>query len=124
MRMGNENSCITARSVGFEKSGLRSWHALRPTTQGIAGVSAAEEITLAVGHPNGTTDTADPTSAPRKRLIALLDYIEQVEKLNRKPAFVVPATYFSRYENDARGLPSLEFDVGGEGDEIWLRVAR
>src|SRR5882672_6451123 len=70
------------------------------------------------------TDSADPVSAPRKRLISLLDYIEQVEKLNRKPAFVVPTTYFSRYENDVRGLPSLEFDVGGEGDEIWLRVAR
>lgn len=76
---------------------------------------------------NGARGAANGGSAgpvPQKRLIALLDYIEQVEKLGRKPTFVVPTGYFCQYEEDLRGLPSLEFDCGGEGDEVWLRVPR
>ncbi|MGH7961517.1 MAG: AAA domain-containing protein, partial [Burkholderiales bacterium] len=71
-----------------------------------------------------SANDGDPGRTPQKRLIALLDYIEQVEKLNRKPTFVVPTGYFCRYEEDLRGLPSVEFDCGGEGDEVWLRIQR
>lgn len=65
-----------------------------------------------------------PHSAEKKRLIALLDYIEQVEKLNRKPAFVVPTEFYCAYEEDLRGLPGIEFDLTAEGDEVWVRVPR
>ena len=65
-----------------------------------------------------------PHSAAKKRLIALLDYIEQVEKLNRKPAFVVPTEFYCAYEEDLRGLPGIEFDLTAEGDEVWVTVPR
>lgn len=58
------------------------------------------------------------------RLIALLDYIEQAEKLGRKPAFVVPDQFYCAYEEDLRGLPGVEFNLTAEDDELWLRVPR
>jgi very-short-patch-repair endonuclease len=60
----------------------------------------------------------------RERLITLLEYIEHVEKLNRKPAFTIPTDFYAGYEHELRGLPGVEFDVTAEGDEVWLRVPR
>jgi len=81
-------------------------------------------VAVTFGHAEDSVGDAAPTPTPQKRLIELLDYVEQVEKLNRKPTFIVPTGYFSRYEDELRGLPALEFDCGGEGDEVWLRVPR
>jgi hypothetical protein len=58
------------------------------------------------------------------RLIALLDYIEQAEKLGRKPVFVVPDQFYCAYEEDLRGLPGVEFNLAAKGDELWLRLPR
>jgi hypothetical protein len=64
---------------------------------------------------------ADPNSA-RARLLSLLEYIEHVEKLNRKPQFEVPTDYFCGYEGDLRETPGLEFNL--IEDDLWLRVPR
>lgn len=58
------------------------------------------------------------------RVLDLLTYIEQVEKLKTKPAFAVPTEYFVAYQHELRGLPELQFNLQTEGDDIWLRVPR
>lgn len=57
-------------------------------------------------------------------LIGLLDYIEQVEKLKRKPSYVVPSDIFSAYQAEMKGLPGIEFNLQAEGNDIWLRIPR
>lgn len=63
---------------------------------------------------------AKPTA--QERLIRLLEYIEQVEKMNRVPLFDVPNNFYCAYEENLRALPDVEFDVASE--DIWLRVPR
>ena len=69
-------------------------------------------------------DISAANYSARERLITLLEYIEHVEKLNRKPAFTVPTDFYAGYEHELRGLPGVEFDLAGDGDEVWLRVPR
>lgn len=57
-------------------------------------------------------------------LIGLLEYIEQVEKLKRKPSYVVPSDIFAAYQAEMKGLPGVEFNLQAEGDDIWLRIPR
>lgn len=57
-------------------------------------------------------------------VLDLLNYIEQVEKLKRKPAFSVPDEFFVAYQHELKGLPELEFNLQVEGDDVWLRVPR
>lgn len=57
-------------------------------------------------------------------VLDLLTYIEQVEKLKRKPAFSVPTEFFVAYQHELRGLPELQFNLQVEGDDVWLRVPR
>lgn len=54
----------------------------------------------------------------------LLSYIEQVEKLKRKPAFSVPDEYFVAHQNELQGLPELQFNLQHEGDDVWLKLPR
>lgn len=58
------------------------------------------------------------------RVLDLLTYIEQVEKLKVKPAFSVPTDYFVSYQHELQGLPELQFNLQAEGDDLWLRVPR
>lgn len=58
------------------------------------------------------------------RLINLLDYIEQIEKLKRKPAYTVPTDIFVAYQEELKGLPGVEFNIQSSADDIWLRVPR
>jgi very-short-patch-repair endonuclease len=58
------------------------------------------------------------------RVLELLTYIEQVEKLKTKPAFSVPTEYFVAHQHELRGLPELQFNVQADGDDVWLRVPR
>jgi AAA domain len=57
-------------------------------------------------------------------LIGLLDYIEQVEKLKRKPTYIVPSDPFAAYQADMKGLPGFQFNLQSEGDDVWLRIPR
>jgi very-short-patch-repair endonuclease len=57
-------------------------------------------------------------------VLELLNYIEQVEKLRTKPAFFVPSEFFVGYQHDLKACPELEFNVQGNGDDVWLRIPR
>jgi very-short-patch-repair endonuclease len=57
-------------------------------------------------------------------LIDLLDYIQQVEKLNRKPAYTVSSDIFEAYQADLKGLPGIDFNIQSEQDDVWLRITR
>lgn len=59
---------------------------------------------------------------PQRRLIDLLEYIEQVEKMNRTPPFEVPSDFYRAYEDELRKLPQVALNLAD--DEIWLRVPR
>ncbi|MBK4736790.1 AAA domain-containing protein [Noviherbaspirillum pedocola] len=58
------------------------------------------------------------------RVLDLLTYIEQVEKLKTKPSFSVPTEYFVAHQHELQGLPELQFNLQAEGDDVWLRVPR
>lgn len=60
----------------------------------------------------------------KSRLVGILEYIEQTEKLKRKPAFIVPDDIFSAYQSIMKGLPGVEFNLQHDGDDLWLRISR
>lgn len=60
----------------------------------------------------------------RERVLGLLNYIEQVEKLKKKPAFSVPSDYFVAYQEDLKRLPELQLNLQSDGDDVWLRLPR
>lgn len=60
----------------------------------------------------------------KSRLVGILEYIEQTEKLKRKPAFTVPDDIFSAYQSIMKGLPGVEFNLQHDGDDLWLRISR
>lgn len=59
-----------------------------------------------------------------KRVLGLLGYIEQVEKLKIKPAYSVPTAFFVAYQYELKGLPEIQFNLQVEGDDVWLRIPR
>lgn len=59
-----------------------------------------------------------------ERVLELLTYIEQVEKLRIKPAFSVPTEYFVAHQHELKGLPEIRFNIQAEGEDIWLSVPR
>ena len=64
----------------------------------------------------------DPLS---NNILALLSYIEEVEKLKRKPTYLVPSDIFAAHIADLKGLPELLSNlVEPDGGEVWLRVPR
>ena len=59
-----------------------------------------------------------------ERVLELLTYIEQVEKLKIKPAFSVPTEYFAAHQHELKGLPEIRFNIQAEGEDIWLSIPR
>ena len=59
-----------------------------------------------------------------KLLIDLLDYIEQVEKINRKPVYTIQSDIFEAYQSDLKGLPGINFNIQSGHDDVWLRITR
>jgi very-short-patch-repair endonuclease len=57
-------------------------------------------------------------------ILDLLTYIEQVEKLKYNPAFTVPTEFFAAYQHELKGLPELQFNIQGDGSDVWLRIPR
>ena len=45
------------------------------------------------------------------RILDLLDYIEQVEKLKAKPAFSVPTEFFRSYQHELQSLWEVQYDL-------------
>lgn len=59
------------------------------------------------------------------KVFALLSYIEEVEKLKRKPTYVVPRDPFAADVASLQGLPELQDNLSdADGSEVWLRVPR
>ncbi len=63
-------------------------------------------------------------SSTNERLIGLLEYIEQVEKLKKTAPLKVPDEFFRAFQEELRGLPGLEFNLVSGGDDVWARLAR
>jgi len=62
--------------------------------------------------------------SPQERLIGLLEYIEQVEKLKKTAPLNVPTEYFRAFQSDMQGLPGVEFNQVSGGDDVWVRILR
>lgn len=60
----------------------------------------------------------------QERLIELLVYIEQVEKMRRVAPFKVPDEFFRGFQAAFQGLPGIEFNLVSGGDDVWARLAR
>jgi very-short-patch-repair endonuclease len=66
----------------------------------------------------------------RERLIGLLDYVEQVVRLDESVAFrvseyrLVDGTSFAIRASDTTNLPGVQLDVQEEEGPVWLSVAR
>jgi hypothetical protein len=66
----------------------------------------------------------------RKKLIGLLDYVEQVVRLDERVAFRVSeyrlpdGTTFAVGKNDTQNLPSVRHDHRDEEGPVWLEVER
>lgn len=58
------------------------------------------------------------------KVIDLLNYIEQIEKLKRKPSFSLPEEYFVAHRHELVNLPELQFNLQQEGDDVWLKLPR
>lgn len=69
-------------------------------------------------------DNSVSGSTTRNRLITLLEYIEHVENLNRRPTFTFPTDFYAGSEHELKGLPGVELDLTTEAGEVWLRVPR
>jgi hypothetical protein len=67
---------------------------------------------------------------PRERLIGLLDYVEQVVRLDESVAFRVSdyrladGTSFAIRPSDTTNLPGLQLDMQEEEGPVWLAVSR
>ena len=67
---------------------------------------------------------------PRERLVGLLDYVEQVVRLDERVAFrlaeyrLPDGTTFAIGETDTRNLPGIHHDVREEEGQVWLEVMR
>ncbi|MCW8209229.1 DUF559 domain-containing protein [Verminephrobacter aporrectodeae subsp. tuberculatae] len=58
------------------------------------------------------------------RVIDLLTYIEEVEKLKRKPVYVVPSDFFASHQAELATLPELQLNMLESNGEVWLRIPR
>lgn len=63
------------------------------------------------------------SSAP-ERVIALLDYMEALEKLKQKPESVVPSRPFTFAPPDLQRYFEIQTDLQSDNGQIWLRVPR
>jgi hypothetical protein len=71
-----------------------------------------------------------PMSDVRKKLIGLLDYVEQVVRLDERVAFrlseyrLPDGTAFVVGKNDTQNLPGVRHDHRDEEGPVWLEVER
>src|SRR5262249_13349122 len=70
-------------------------------------------------------------SEVRRRLIGLLDYVEQVVRLDERVSFQLSeyrlsgGSTFAITKSDTENLPGVSHDIGDdEGGQVWLEVER
>ena len=73
------------------------------------------------GERGSAADAPQPTA--KTRLLALLDYIEHVERRQRKPTLIVPVEFYCAFEEELLELPGVERNLVSEGEDLWLRVS-
>ncbi len=61
---------------------------------------------------------------PKDKLVRLLDYITEVEKLKKRAPFTVPDDLFRAFQQELAGLPGIQYNIVAGGDDVWLRIAR
>jgi hypothetical protein len=67
---------------------------------------------------------------PREKLVGLLDYVEQVVRLDERVAFrlseyrLPDGAAFAIAQSDTRDLPGIHHDVREEEGPVWLEVMR
>ncbi|WP_407465964.1 AAA domain-containing protein [Xanthomonas campestris] len=94
----------------------------RVQAEGCAGLGSAESSLEAIDTHIAKT-MPDPNIIDRLR--GLLAYVVQTAKLKGTPHRTVEQHgFFKANEHELRGLPGIEFDLGSEEDEVWLRVER
>lgn len=59
---------------------------------------------------------------PHAKIDDLLAYIEQIERLNHKPPYVIDAASVLGHQVDLAGLPGVE--LGKPGSSRWMRLSR
>ena len=66
----------------------------------------------------------------REKLVGLLDYIEQVVRLDERVAFQLSdyrlpdGSAFALHPADTQNLPGVRHDIRDEGEAVWLEVER
>lgn len=66
-----------------------------------------------------------PLSTSQQRLVSMLDYLEQWDKLNRTPTFDVAAHQgLVIWQNDLKDLPGFHLENGDSTSEVWMEVER
>jgi hypothetical protein len=65
-------------------------------------------------------------STEQQRLVSMLDYLEEWDKLNRVPMFDVAAHQggFLAWQDDFAGLPGIHFNLADASSEIWMEIER
>lgn len=61
---------------------------------------------------------------PKDKLVRLLEYISEVEKLRKRAPFTVPDDLFRAFQREVAALPGIQFNIMSGGDDVWLRIAR
>jgi very-short-patch-repair endonuclease len=61
---------------------------------------------------------------PKDKLVRLLEYITEVEKLKKRAPFTVPDDLFRVFQRELAGLPGIQYNLVAGGDDVWLRIAR
>jgi very-short-patch-repair endonuclease len=66
-----------------------------------------------------------PPSTQQQRLVSMLDYLEQWDKLNRTPTFdVVAHQGLVIWQNDLKDLPGFHLESADATGEVWMEVER
>ena len=66
----------------------------------------------------------------RRRLVGLLDYVEQVVRLDERVAFrlseyrLLDSSTFAISKTDTENLPGVRHDIRDDEGQIWLEVER
>lgn len=88
---------------------------------------APAEIPRAQSLHSPTEQTRQKMTEPHilERLKGLLEYVRQTASLRGRPSRQVEQhNNFKAHEYELQGLPGVQFDVGTDDDDVWLRVDR
>jgi hypothetical protein len=66
-----------------------------------------------------------PLSTHQKRLISMLEYLENWDRLNRTPVLDLTSHQgLVIWQDDLRELPGIHLNVSDESGEVWMTIER